>query len=119
MKVLKNNKAQALIEFVMILPILLFIVFLSIDFGRIFYAKNHLENLTTDVIDRLEAKEDYDSINKYLKDTKSNTTLSLSYKTNNYLTIKLETDLVLFTPGLNKILKNPYNVVCERTIRYE
>ena len=46
-----NNKGQALIEFVLILPIFIFLIFLSVDIGRILYAKNHLETKLNDAIE--------------------------------------------------------------------
>ena len=40
-----NKKGQALVEFVLILPILIFIVMAFIDIGRLMIMKNHLESV--------------------------------------------------------------------------
>ena len=40
-----NNKGQALIEFVLILPIFLMILFVIIDFGMIFNAKSNKDRV--------------------------------------------------------------------------
>ena len=39
-----NRKGQALVEFVLILPIFIMILFSIVDFGMIFNKKNELEN---------------------------------------------------------------------------
>ena len=36
-----NKRGQALIEFVLVLPVLLLLIFAFIDFGRIIVCKNH------------------------------------------------------------------------------
>ena len=41
---MRNKKGQALVEFVIILPIFILLVFCLIDFGRIISIKNDLEN---------------------------------------------------------------------------
>lgn len=46
---MKDKKGQALIEFVIIIPILLLILSVIIDFGFILYEKNKLENVSTDI----------------------------------------------------------------------
>lgn len=40
---LKNEKGQSIVEFALVLPILLMLVFSIIDFGMLFAAKNQLE----------------------------------------------------------------------------
>lgn len=44
-----NKKGQALIEFVLILPIFLMILFVIVDFGNLLYSKNKLQNQSTDI----------------------------------------------------------------------
>ena len=45
------KKGQALVEFVIILPIFLFLLLGVIDVGRIMYTKVNLENTISDVVD--------------------------------------------------------------------
>ena len=45
---MRNKKGQALIEFVIILPVMLLLVFCLIDFGMVIYEKNNLENIVSD-----------------------------------------------------------------------
>ena len=57
-----NRSGQALVEFVLILPIFLFILFIIVDFGIIFSAKNSLENNSVDIINLLENNTSIDEI---------------------------------------------------------
>ena len=45
-----NRRGQALIEFVLIVPILILILFVIVDFGNIFYSKYELENQSIDIV---------------------------------------------------------------------
>ena len=57
-----NKRGQALVEFVIILPILLLLIFAFIDLGRIIVCKNHLEGVMSEVAN-LEDEE----ITEYLR----------------------------------------------------
>ncbi len=59
---MKNNRGQALVEFVLVLPVLLLLIFALIDFGRIIVCKSHLEGVMNEVTN-LEDSE----ISNYLK----------------------------------------------------
>ena len=105
---MKNKKGQALIEFILILPVLLLILFMVIDFGKIILCKNHLENTLSSVV---VLKENNGDIKTYL----SHDEYKITYKIEDNKII-LETKLDLITPGLKNILKNPYKVSVERRI---
>ena len=45
-----NNKGQALVEFVLILPVFILILFVIVDFGMIISTKNSLENKSLDIV---------------------------------------------------------------------
>ena len=107
-----NKRGQALIEFVLVLPILLLIVFAFLDFGRIILCRNHLEGIMGDVV---SIYRDNGDINNFLH---KDTDYKITYKVENseYTKIILETKLELITPGLNRVLKNPYEVSVERSV---
>ena len=83
-----NNKGQSLVLFVIVLPILLFILILMIDIGKIIVLKQELNNISEIVLDygldnldkeNIENelgsliklnKSDIDKINVYLEDDK-------------------------------------------------
>lgn len=108
-----NKHGQALVEFIIILPILLLLIFAFIDLGRIIVCKNHLEGVMSEVAN-LEESE----IKEYLKKD-SEYKISYSIKIDEYKNITLTTNLDLITPGLKNILHNPYVVKVERSIVYE
>ncbi|MEG1495582.1 MAG: TadE/TadG family type IV pilus assembly protein [Bacilli bacterium] len=117
---MKDNSGQALIEFVLILPILIFMIFSIIDFGRIIYTRNHLESKTSDLVSSLDTEKTYDEMLVRLnKNSPYPIGLKLNYGSDNYLTIELTGEVSILTPGLNLILGNPHSVVVKRVVPYE
>ena len=105
-----NKHGQALVEFIIILPILLLLLLGMVDFGRIILSKIHLENVMNEVMELEE-----DKIENFLKEDKEyNITYQIEY--NQYKKIILKTKLELMTPGLKNILHNPYEVIVERSV---
>ena len=107
-----NRKGQALVEFVLILPIFIMILFSIVDFGMIFNKKNELENISIDIINLLnnnnnkieEIQKEYQKVDIKLKNEEKYTIVEISTKVN------------IITPGLNRVLGNPYIVKVERKI---
>lgn len=110
---MKNSRGQALIEFVLVLPVLLLLIFALIDFGRIIVCKSHLEGVMNEV-SSLSDNEITTYLNKD-KDYKITYTVNVS----EYRKITLTTKLDLITPGLKNVLSNPYVVKVERNVVYE
>lgn len=109
-----NNRGQALIEFVLILPITLMLLFAIIDFGLIFSQKCKLENDGSDIIEFIKNDTDINSIESLYP----NTEIHLENK-NDYTEIKIERKVKIFNFGLERILPNPYAIKIERFIPYE
>lgn len=109
-----NNRGQALIEFVLILPIFVFILFAVIDFGILFSTKTKLENDSSDIINLYtngktieEIKEIYTNDNiEYTNDSE-------------YAYFTITTNIKIITPGLNRILGNPYEINIKRIVPNE
>lgn len=109
---MKDNKGQALVEFVIILPILLLIIMTIIDFGNIFTKKYSLEN-DLDLIYDMYKENNHGSINNYVK----NNELSIDYeKEDEFITINLSKKITINTPILNNILGKNYEITVSRTI---
>ena len=110
-----NKKGQALVEFVIILPIIMMIIFVIIDFSNIFYQKNHLESITNDVVTFKEnGKTDEYIKNNTLDD------INITYKQNgSSLTIITSKKITLVTPFSSLFFDNPYTIKTERVILYE
>lgn len=108
-----NRKGQALIEFVLILPVLIFILFSVIDFGMIYNKKNSISNDSLDIVNLFKNGTSIDEIEKIYDDA----SIDVS-NDGKYYTFKITTSVNLITPGLNKILGDPYVIDVERVIPY-
>ena len=107
-----NNKGQALIEFVLILPIFLMILFVIVDFGMIFSTKFRLENDSEDIVMLIsegksisDIKQLYDNIEIYVSDFNDE-----------LLKIEMTSEIHTITPGMDRILGDPYKIQVERII---
>ena len=109
-----NKRGQALVEFVLIMPVMLFIVLTVYDFGMIFSNKNELENNSTDIVLLYKNGKSLDEI----KQLYSGVDIAIS-QNNDYDKIELKKSIKITTPGLNRILGNPYQIVVERYINHE
>lgn len=110
--IMKNNKGQALVEFIIVLPILLLIVMAIVDFGNIFTKKYSLEN-DLDIISDMYNSQEYDSISSYAK----NNGINVNYeKEDSFITISLSKNVKINTPILNNILGKNYELVARKTI---
>jgi len=108
-----NNKGQALIEFVLILPVFIFILFAVIDFGFIFSSKSNLENDSVDIIDLFKNGTSIEEIKEMYNDN----IISIS-NDGSYYKLTISTSVNLITPGLNRVLGDPYLINVERIIPY-
>ena len=107
-----NRKGQALIEFVLILPVFLMILFVIVDFGVILSNKSKLEGISSDIVDMYKNGDTINEINKIYDDVK----IDVSGYNSKYIKIVIEKDVDLITPGLNRILDDPYEIKIERVI---
>ena len=108
-----NRKGQALIEFVLILPIFLFILFAIIDFGIIFSSKSSLESDSSDIVSLFKTGTSLEELKEMYADRKID--LSNDEK---FYTFKITTSVNLITPGFNRIFGDPYVINVERVIPY-
>ena len=110
-----NRKGQALVEFVLILPIFVLILLAIVDFGNILVTKNKLENDASDIVriirnndDIVNLEEEYPNINIEVIDYKDK-----------YKKITLTSEVKINTFFLDKILGDPFVVNTEGVISYE
>ena len=109
---MKNSKGQALVEFIVVLPILLLLIMAIIDLGNIFTKKYSLEN-DLDIVSNMYKEEKYDSINKYVRENK----LSILYeREDEFIIINLSKNVKINTPILNNILGKNYKIQTSKTI---
>lgn len=115
---MKKKKGQALVEFVIILPIFIFLLFAIIDIGKMITMKSRLESEMDFVVEEYHNQKTFDEISEILKENNKNVKLEVENENNQYVTFILKEDMDIITPGLNLIFKNPF-VIVKRSILYE
>ena len=113
-----NKKGQALVEFIIIVPVLIMLILSVVDFGKIFSTKSDLEASMSKVVSMYESGNDYNEIKAYLDSNLSDCELKIN-NDNKYIKFEIGKNVDIFTPGLNLILGNPYKVSIQRTLPYE
>ena len=79
--VLTNNKGQALVEFILIFPIIVLILCIIIDFSNVFVSENKLENKLDDVIYLIRNNKENDI------DLARNLALQAGFKTGDHIIV--------------------------------
>ena len=97
-----NKKGQALIEFIIILPIFIMIMLAVFDYVRIYSEKSNLESVIEDVILSNELNDDNITVLKETYDEKTKYTLNKSIN--------------IYSPVISVIIGDKYVVSVSRTI---
>ena len=113
-----SKKGQALVEFVIILPVLILLFFGAVDFGRIIIRKNELENLSSDIVSMYKEGKATSEMEELLKENNKDNTLKIT-SSDKYTEFDINSSIKIITPGLNKILGNDYIVKVKRVIYNE
>lgn len=108
-----NNKGQALVEFILILPAFIMILFIIIDFAMIFNKKSNLESISNDAILIYKENESLVEIQNLYKDIQ----IEL-INVNDYTKLVFKDKVNIVTPGMNMAFGNPYVITVERVIPY-
>lgn len=110
---MKNNKGQALVEFIIIMPILIMLFVSIFDMGIIMLNKYKLEN-ELDTIISYYNNNDEDVMNAYA--SSKDISIYKQRKNNNMINIKISYDLELNTPLIKKIMGDNFKIETDRTI---
>ena len=98
-----NKKGQALVEFIIIVPVLILIIASIVDYVRIAQLRISLENMLEEVIENPDYKLDSDiNLNEVTTDGE------ISYY--------LRKNINIYSPFLTVVMKNPYPVEVMRVI---
>lgn len=108
-----NNKGQALVEFILILPVFIMILFVIIDFGMIFNKKSNLESISNNAILIYKENESLVEIQNLYKDIQIELV-----NVNDYTKLVFKDKVNIVTPGMNRVFGNPYVITVERVIPY-
>lgn len=112
---MKNNKGQALVEFILVLPVFLLIILGAIDVSNIVIKKYQIEN-KMDYIVELYKDDKLVQINNYV--TSENLKIDYDSKTE-YTEITLKDKTKVNTPILKDIIGSNYEIKTKRTIYEE
>ena len=107
-----NRRGQALVEFILILPVLLLILFVLVDFGNILSNKNKLEYVSADIVDMYKNGDDISNIRNNYSDIE----IKVSKYMDKYTKIVIKKEINIITPGLNRIIGNKYLIEVERVV---
>ena len=97
-----NKKGQALIEFIIILPIFIMLMLAVFDYVRIYSEKSNLESVIEDVILSNELNDDNITVLKETDEDKTKYTLNKS--------------IDIYSPIISVIIGNKYVVSVSRVI---
>lgn len=106
-----NRKGQALVEFVLILPIFILFLFAVVDFGFLLSEKNELENASLDVAMMVKNNKSVEEIVAFYP----NYDIQIE-KENDFVKVLILKDFKFMTPGFNIILGDPYKIKVERNV---
>ena len=109
-----KNKGQALVEFVLVLPVLLLLIFAFFDISRIMLGRNHIESVMDEVVSLVHNEKSLNEIDDYLE--KDDYDITCKINNGEYTEIILSASIDLITPGMKRILDNPYTIKIERSI---
>lgn len=113
---MNKKRGQALVEFVVILPIFIFFLFAMIDFGKMIFIKNQLESEMDEVIEEYKNELSFGEITTNLNKNDKTARLEME-RENEYIHFILKKESDIITPGLHFIFKKPYYVLVERWIQ--
>ena len=108
-----NNKGQALVEFILILPVFIMVLFVIIDFGMIFNKKSNLESISNDAVLIYKENKSLVEIQELYKDIQIELV-----NVNDYTKLVFKDKVNIVTPGMNKVFGDPYVITIERVIPY-
>ena len=111
---MKNKNGQALVEFIIIMPVLIYVILIMIDILVIYNQKTSLESRMDGAV--YLYKENRESeIKAYLNKDLKNVTYKIE-KDNDYTYLKVNMEHIFMTPGISNILGKNYNIKTERVI---
>ena len=113
-----KKKGQALVEFIIILPIFIMLVLGVIDIGKILYSRIIMEEKMSDVITYYENDNMIEVIMEKL-DLDNDIYSLVINEDNEYINFSLVKKIDIITPGLNFVFENPYQLTITRSIENE
>lgn len=113
-----NKRGQAFVEFVIILPIVIFLLLAMIDIGKLLMNKNKLESNLNILTMEYQNHKNSEKLIEILKENNQKAELKVTTE-GNYTKLEIQEEVSIITPGLNLIFKTPYYIHVERMISNE
>ncbi len=107
-----NQKGQALVEFLLLIPIMFVIMLAVYDFGNILYHRYKLENNLEYIADLYMAGED-ETLDEFLED--HHLTMDVA-QDKNFETIYVKEEISILTPGLKNIIGDAYRIDATKVV---
>ena len=107
-----NRKGQALVEFVIIMPIFIFIVLAMFDIGNIIIKKYELEN-NLDTIVNMYLENKNEEVEYYVKAIDSKVKYDVG---TTYNVVTLSKKVKVITPIVSQALGKSYEISAKRTV---
>lgn len=114
-----TTRGQALLEFILILPILLMMFVGIADYGHIIYEKHKLENVMGNIIEMLELNYDVEAIKLELLNKEGEHFYFEIKEGTNYREVYLHNDVKLYTLGVDWVFPNPFPLKTKRVLYRE
>ena len=113
-----KKRGQALVEFVIILPVFILMILGFIDIAKIIYNGNLLETRMESVVTEYRKNSDVTSLEKFIHGYDRYVELDIVHN-DEFTELKLSKNINLVTPGLNLIIKSPFEISAKRVIYNE
>ena len=113
-----NRQGQALVEFIIILPVFIMLVLGIMDVGRIMYSKIVLEEQIGEVSSLYKNGKSIEEIYTKLDLDEEKMILEIKKETE-FINFILKTEVPILTPGLNFVFGDPYNLEISRSVSYD
>lgn len=115
---MKSKKGQALVEFIIILPVSLILFFCIADIARVIMTKNELEGITDDAITLYESGKTIDEVRNIISKDDKDVIVDIYYE-NDYTSLNVNKKIKPITPGFSYVLKDVFDVKTKRVIKNE
>lgn len=128
-KLFQDEKAQALVEMALVLPILIMLVFGIVEFGRIYSTQIIVANSAREGARHAALGSDDNTVVTVIKNYASileaeNMLITISpnesfRQSGNSVTIHVEYPIQIYAPVISSIIGNPFNISSENIMRVE
>lgn len=110
---MKNNKGQALVEFIMIFPIFIIIIMAIVDLGSVIINKYTLEN-NLDLVVEYYSSGEIDKLRTYTNN--NNLTYTKTNLKDDLVEVKVEKDVNTTAPIMSQILGKNFKIDASRQV---